>query len=81
MPDVEQNPSQPRAALHAQELKPCPRCGSRAELARDGTRRVPYRTYCKTCQFTTDWVSLEQIAIKLWKESRAGPILRAKQDR
>lgn len=49
-----------------QELKPCPFCGSTAELRDDGDEYYPYWVNCNECVGCTGECPTKELAIKAW---------------
>jgi hypothetical protein len=55
----------------AKDLKPCPARGKQTgELKEEKASRFPFRVACAACGYTTDSVTLEAVAMKLWNESK-----------
>jgi hypothetical protein len=55
------------------DLKVCPSCGKKAGELKETElpARFPYRVVCNACGFTTDFVKLPGVAMKLWNEARS----------
>ena len=53
------------------QLKACPACGEKkGELVRSGGSRFPFAVACRACGWSTDFVKLPGIAVKLWNEAK-----------
>ncbi len=50
----------------AEELKPCPFCGGKANYAEDDNRFFPYRIVCSKCRIGTQFEAKLGIAIDAW---------------
>lgn len=54
-------------------LKPCPKCGKKAgKLVHRPGSRFPYYITCGACGFSTEFVKLKAVAVKLWNEAKKG---------
>jgi hypothetical protein len=52
-------------------LNPCPNCGKKeGKLVDRRPARFPYGVVCGACGFSTDFVKLEAVAVKLWSEAK-----------
>jgi len=51
-------------------LKLCPACGEQGgELRKRQGAHFPHYAHCRECGWTTDFVKLPGIAVKLWNEA------------
>jgi len=62
-------------------LKPCPSCGKRAgELKKaELGSRFPYYVKCNACGWSTDFVRLPGVAVKLWNDAKLPKSAKAKR--
>jgi ssDNA-binding Zn-finger/Zn-ribbon topoisomerase 1 len=65
------------------DLKRCPNCGKPAGEVRKGDTpsRFPFRVECTACDWRTDPVRLENVAVKLWNETKLPKAAKEKHDR
>ena len=48
-------------------LKACPRCGKKeGKIVHRPGAKFPYYVTCSTCGWSTEFVKLEPVAVKLW---------------
>jgi hypothetical protein len=53
------------------DLKPCPACRERkGELVEGESARFPYRVKCAACGYSTEFVKLQGVAVRLWNEAK-----------
>jgi len=59
------------SAVVEARLKPCPACGKQGgELVKREGAQFPCGVQCRACGWTTDFVKLPSIAVKLWNEAQ-----------
>ena len=52
--------------------KPCPSCKkNEGQLVNRTGFRFPYAVQCKACGWSTDFVRIPAVAVKLWDEAKA----------
>ena len=53
------------------ELDACPSCGARkGVLQKNDGSRFPYTVHCRACGWSTNAVTLEGVAVKLWNQAK-----------